>query len=85
MEEECPQDLPSWCALIGHTTVVIVSAVMYAPDVGRLGLDMARKVTRTGEWQQVKKTEPVSNINSGAPWYPECGGYAVCCISDGMW
>ena len=57
---------------------------MYAPDVGRLGLDMARKVTRIGAWQQVKKTEPVSNINSGAPWYPECGGYAVCCISDGI-
>ena len=58
---------------------------MYATDVGRLGLDMAKKVTRIGAWQQVKKTEPVSNINSGAPWYPECGGYAVCCISDGMW
>lgn len=59
--------------------------MLYAPDVGRLGLDMARKVSRIGAWKQVKKTQPLSNINSGVPWYPELGGYAVCCINDGMY
>ena len=65
--------------------ILIISTVLYAPNVGRLGLDMARKVTRIGAWQEVRKTEPVSNINSGALWYPECAGYTVCSTNDGVW
>lgn len=57
-------------------------SVLYAPYVGALGLDMARKTTREDLFAQ----QPVKSslgINHPIPWYPEAAGYNVCLIEDG--
>lgn len=51
--------------------------------MGRLGLDMARKVTRSAAWLD-QELGPIRLLNECSPWYPETAGYAVCCIKDGM-
>lgn len=63
---------------------MIFLAVLYAPYIGALGLDMARKMDRVGIWKK-EKSEPVSLMDHRAIWYPETASYAVCSIKVGMY
>ena len=59
---------------------VCLSVVTYAPFIGALGLDMARKCSREKAFSM---TQSGGNLNDPVPWYPECSGYNVCEIKDG--
>ena len=55
-------------------------AVKYAPFIGALGLDMARKCSRE---DTLYEAEPGTQLNDPVPWYPECTEYYVCEIQKG--
>ena len=58
-----------------------VCAVLYAPDIHGRGLDTAKKYTRE---KAFSRTNPGKGLNDPILWYPECAGYAVCHIEEGM-
>ena len=72
------------CTLYVYTMLsrVHVLAVLYAPVVGSLGLDMVRKVSRSAAWTALD-LGPLHLLDECSPWYPEMAGYAVCCLKDG--
>ena len=69
--------------LIYNGELKIIFAVMYAPWIGHLGLDMVRKAQRRVVWIRERK-ESISLMNAIMPWYPETTGYKVCTISLGQ-
>ena len=54
-------------------------AVMYAPCVGAIGMDLSRKCSR----KALADSRNVS-LNEPLPLYPELSGYTVCQIKKGM-
>lgn len=55
------------------------SSVIYALDICGLGLDMAKKCSREKALSSTGKS-----YKDSVPWYPECEGYAVCHIKEGI-
>ena len=56
---------------------------MYAPEIGSLGLDMARKDTREKLISSRKEQGGATRLNWPSPWYPETRSYVVCEIIKG--
>ena len=73
--------LPVYLYWVLHTitcSIISQTLVMYAPLIGGMGLDIARKCSR--ETLALKKS---AALNSPLPFYPEIIGYGVCEIKKG--